>query len=71
MWTFTGSKPASGPEFPAPLNPMKFAVPDEPSSEEEGGVEVGGGKGSEEGGEEGSEDSEEDVPLPERTVARV
>ena len=22
LWTFTWSKPASGPEFPAPLNPM-------------------------------------------------
>ena len=22
LWTFTRSKPASGPEFPAPLNPM-------------------------------------------------
>ena len=53
------------------LDLAKFPVPDEPSSEEEGGGAEGGEEGSEEGGEEGSEDSEEDVPLAERTVARV
>ena len=44
-----------------------FAVPDEPSSEEEGGGEEGGGEWS----EEWSEDSQEDVPLAQRKVARV
>jgi len=39
------------------LDLANFPVPDEPSSEEEGGGEEGG----EEGSEEGSEDSEEDV----------
>ena len=49
----------------------KYPVPNEPSSEEEGGGEEGGGEWSEEGGEEGSEDSQEQVPLAERKVARV
>jgi hypothetical protein len=59
------------------LDFAKFPVPDEPSSEEEGGGEEGGEEeseeGSEEGGEEESEDSEEDVPLAQRKkkVARV
>jgi len=49
------------------LDLANFPVPDEPSSEEEGGGEEGG----EEGSEERSEDSEEDVPLAQRKVARV
>ena len=49
------------------LNLAEFPVPDEPSSEEEGGGEEGG----EEGSEEGSVDSEGDVPLDQREVARV
>ena len=48
-----------------------FPVPDEPSSEQEGGGEVGDEEGSEDGIEEGSEDSEEDVPLAQRKVAQV
>jgi hypothetical protein len=57
--------------------PRVFPIPDELSSDEEGGGEEGGKKGSEEGSEEGgeeeSEDSEEDVPLArrKRKVARV
>ena len=48
-----------------------FPVPDEPSSEQEGGGEVGDEEGSEDGIEEGSEDSEEDVPLAQKKVAQV
>jgi len=47
--------------------PDQFPVPDELTSEEEGGGEEGGEEGSKEGGE----DSEEDVPLAQRKVARV
>ena len=59
------------------LDLANFPVPEEPSSDEEGGGEEGGTegseKGSEEGGEEEREDSEEDVPLAQRKrkVARV
>ena len=66
---------------PCRVHFVKFPVPDEPSSDEEGGGEEGGmeggekgsEEGSEEGGEEESEDSEEDVPLAQRKrkVARV
>ena len=59
------------------LDLANFPVPEEPSSDEEGGGGKGGTegseKGSEEGGEEEREDSEEDVPLAQRKrkVARV
>ena len=61
MWTFTWSNPASGPEFPAPLNRMQ------------GGGAEKGEEGSKEGGEEESGDSDIDVPLAQRKrkVARV
>ena len=57
------------------LNLADFLVPDEFSSDEEGGGEEGSEQGSEEGSEKGgeqeSEDSEEDVPLAQRKIARV
>jgi len=37
-----------------------FPVPDEPSSDEEGGGEEGGTEGSEKGSEEGGEEESED-----------
>ena len=56
------------------LNLANFPVPDELSSDEEGGGEKGSEQGSEEGSEKGgeqeSEDSEEDVPLAQRKIAR-
>ena len=59
-------------EFP---NLANFPVPDELSSDEEGGggkgSEQGSEEGSEKGGEQESEDSEEDLPLAQRKIARV
>ena len=59
------------------LDFANFPIPDELSSDEEGGGEEGGKEGSEEGSEEGgekeSEDSDADVPLAQRKrkVSRV
>ena len=70
----SNDEPEDDMEF---LDLVNFPVPNEPSSDEEGGGEEKSEDGSEEGGqeesEEESEDSEEDVPLARRKkkVARV
>ena len=78
MSTFPGKTGCVEPEDASEyLDFADFPVPDELSSDEEGGGEERGKEGSEEGSEEGgeeeSEDSEEDVPLArrKRKVARV
>ena len=66
--------PGHGFHLPRPPD-CEHSVPDELSSDEEGGGEKGSEQGSEQGSEKGgeqeSEDSEEDVPLAQRKIARV